>query len=140
MRFESLANSIAFVRSGAPNEVWSYGEEVYGICEKYLRLRYEMKDYVRELMKAAHEKGSPIMRPLFYDFPSDGKAWTIETQYMFGPKYLCCPVLKAGERKSKVYLPAGARWTNWNDKTEHSGGETVEVDAPLDYMPVFVRD
>ena len=38
--------------SGAPNELWSFGEEVYGILEKYLRLRERMRPYLRELMTA----------------------------------------------------------------------------------------
>ena len=43
-----------------------------------------MKPYITELMEAAHEKGTPVMRPLFYDFPKDSKCWEIEDQYMFG--------------------------------------------------------
>ena len=57
--------------SGAPNEIWSYGDEVYEICRKYIELREAMRPYIRSLMEAAHEKGTPIMRPLFYDFPED---------------------------------------------------------------------
>ena len=60
--------------SGAENEVWSYGEEVYEICKKYMELREKMRPYVKTLMQDAHEKGTPIMRPLFYDFPEDKKS------------------------------------------------------------------
>ena len=60
--------------SGAENEVWSYGEEVYEICRKYMELREKMRPYVKTLMQDAHEKGTPIMRPLFYDFPEDKKS------------------------------------------------------------------
>ena len=42
--------------SGAPNEIWSYGEEVYEICKHYINIRENMRDYTRDLMKAAHEK------------------------------------------------------------------------------------
>ena len=52
--------------SGAPNEVWSYGEEVYEICRKYMELRERIRPYTRSLMAEAHEKGTPVMRPLFY--------------------------------------------------------------------------
>ena len=64
--------------SGADNEVWSFGEEAYEICKKYLALRESMKPYITELMEAAHEKGTPVMRPLFYDFPKDSKCWETE--------------------------------------------------------------
>ncbi|KAM0508949.1 hypothetical protein ACHAP9_004128 [Verticillium nonalfalfae] len=73
-------------RSGAPNEVWSYGPEVYEICRKYLRIREDMRSYTRQLMKDAHEKGSPVMRPLFWEFPADQESWEVEDQYMYGDR------------------------------------------------------
>ncbi|KAL7780897.1 glycoside hydrolase family 31 protein [Trichoderma afarasin] len=124
--------------SGADNEVWSYGEEVYGICEKYMALRETMRPYTRKLMEAAHEKGSPVMRTLFYEFPEDKRCWEVGKQYMFGDKYLCCPVLKPGVTEMEVYLPKGAKWKN-ADGDVLPGGQTVQVKCPLDYMPVFER-
>lgn len=91
--------------SGADNEVWSFGDDNYLILKRYLELRKHMKPYIMELMKAAHEKGTPVMRPLFYDTPSDMKSWNIEDEYMFGPDVLVAPVLYAGETERKVYLP-----------------------------------
>ncbi|KAK8093887.1 glycoside hydrolase family 31 protein [Apiospora hydei] len=133
-------------RSGAANEVWSFGDEAYEILKTYMNIREEMRDYTRELMKEAHEKGTPIMRPLFYDFPVDAKCWEVEQQYMFGAKYMCCPVMEPGKRKMTIYLPklpeageGGDRWTLTRAETTWEGGQEVEVDCPLDYMPVFVR-
>jgi alpha-D-xyloside xylohydrolase len=126
--------------SGADNEVWSYSDEVYEICRKYLFLREKLRPYVTAQMRAAHERGSPVMRPLFYDFPSDPEAWKVEDQYMFGPVYLVAPILSGGERERKLYLPAGTEWTNaWTGETS-AGGRTVTVAAPLDQIPVFTRD
>ncbi|KAK4156566.1 glycoside hydrolase [Chaetomidium leptoderma] len=130
----------ATCRSGAPNEVWSYGPRVYDICKKYMGLREELRSYTRGLMEDAHQKGSPVMRPLFYEFPEDPRCWKTGEQYMFGAKYLCCPVLRPGLARLRVYLPGGAKWTALEGAAEFEGGQTVEVDCPLDYMPVFVRD
>ncbi|KAK4098001.1 glycoside hydrolase family 31 protein [Parathielavia hyrcaniae] len=129
----------ATCRSGAPNEVWSYGEEVYGICKKYMGTREGMRSYTRGLMEEAHERGSPVMRPLFYEFPGDALCWETGEQYMFGSRYLCCPVLRPGVVKLRVYLPRGASWTALEGGGEFEGGQYVEVDCPLDYMPVFER-
>ena len=102
-------------------------------------MREEMRDYTRGLMKEAHEKGTPVIRTLFYTFPGDEKSWEVEDQYMYGDKYLCCPVLAAGLRKRKVYLPAGEKWKLQTEVEEYEGGQIVEADCPLDTMPVFVR-
>lgn len=118
---------------------WSYGEDVYKICKTYLQIRETLRDYTRSLMKAAHEKGTPVMRPLFYEFPGDPKCWEVEDQYMYGNKYLCCPVLYPDQRKKKAYLPNGPRWKLWDGKEVWEGGQMIEVDSPINFMPVFVK-
>lgn len=125
--------------SGADNEVWSFGDEAYEICKTYLQLRENMKPYITELMKEAHEKGTPVMRPLFYDFSEDAKAWEIEDEYMFGPDFLVAPILYADMRKRKVYLPSGRKWKNYWTGETFDGGSAIEVDAPLAQLPVFTR-
>lgn len=130
--------------SGAANEVWSYGKEVYGICRRYLSLREKIRGYTRSVMSGAHQHGDPVIRPLFYDFPADESAWKVEDQYMFGPRYLVAPILRPGQARRGVYLPRGARWRLFSADGEAQGnivdgGCRVEVDAPLDYMPVFER-
>ena len=126
--------------SGAPNEVWSFGPEVETILSKYLFLREGMKPYITGLMEQAHEKGTPVMRPLFYDFPEDQKAWEVEDQYLFGPDVLVKPVTEAGCRSVIVYLPAGADWTNAWTGRRFQGGQTVTVDAPLEQIPLFTKN
>jgi alpha-D-xyloside xylohydrolase len=125
--------------SGAPNELWSFGEEVLAILEKYLRLRERLRPYTRGLMSAAHTSGSPIIRPLFYDFPADDKAWAIEDAYMFGPDLLVAPILFEGQRARDVYLPSGERWISHGSGEVFDGGQTVNESAPLDHLPVFER-
>ena len=126
--------------SGADNEVWSFGEENYEILKNYLKLREKMKPYIREQMEAAHEKGTPVMRPLFYDFSDDTKSWDIEDQYMFGPDVMVAPVMYENMRVRDVYLPEGSEWVNhWTGET-FQGGQSVSVDAPLQQIPVFTRN
>ncbi len=129
----------ATCHSGAANEVWSFGEENYEILKNYLELRENLKPYVRQQMQAAHEKGTPVMRPLFYDFPEDKKAWSCEDAYMFGPDMLVAPVMYKGLEKRDVYLPAGTEWENaWSGEC-FAGGSTVSVKSPLETIPVFLR-
>lgn len=130
----------AACRSGAPNEVWSYGDEVYGICKKYLDIREKMRPYTRRIMAEAHEKGTPVMRPLFYMFPGDPASWEIEDEYFYGPDVLVAPVLYAGQRERQVYLPAGETWVDAASGKTYPGGQTVTVEAPLDTIPVFFRE
>ncbi|KAK4580079.1 hypothetical protein LTR86_000281 [Recurvomyces mirabilis] len=124
---------------GAPNEIWSYGDEIYEICKNYIKIREQLREYTRSLMTEAHEKGTPVIRPLFFEFPKDKRSWQIEQQYMYGHKYLVAPVLEAKQRKMTVYLPSGASWKAWDGGKIYDGGHEVEVDCPIESMPVFER-
>jgi alpha-D-xyloside xylohydrolase len=126
--------------SGAPNEVWSYSDEVYRICRKFLLIRENMKPYIKETMMDAHKKGTPVMRPLFYDFPNDPMTWDTDSEYMFGKDALVAPIMEEGERTVKVYLPVGSEWTNVWTEESYEGGQTIAIDAPLDEIPVFARN
>jgi alpha-D-xyloside xylohydrolase len=123
--------------SGAANEVWSYGEDVYQILAGCLRTREALRPYVAEQMTAAHERGTPVIRPLFYDFPADTHAWDIEDQYLFGPDVLVAPILAYGLRERPVYLPAGRSWVDVASGQAYEGGQTVTVAAPLEAIPLF---
>lgn len=133
-------NGIQQFGSGAENELWSFGEEAYEIMRGYLFLRERLRPYLRRLMREASERGTPVMRPLFYDFPSDARAWDAESEYMFGPELLVAPVMEAGARARKLYLPVGANWTcAWTGKSYEAGREH-EVEAELSRIPLFLRD
>jgi alpha-D-xyloside xylohydrolase len=125
--------------TGADNEVWSFGEEAYGILENLLKLRERMKPYISRLMREAHEFGRPVIRTLFYEFPADPEAWNVEDQYLFGDALLIAPVLEAGQRARNVYLPKGCDWIDARRGAEYAGGQTVTADAPIESIPVFVR-
>lgn len=126
--------------SGADNEVWSFGEEAYEICKEYLQIRENMREYTRSLMKEAHEKGTPVMRTLFYEFPRDSYAWEVEDEFLFGSDVLVAPVLYENQRLRKVYLPAGVQWKQvWTGET-CTGGQTISVEAPIEQIPLFIKE
>jgi alpha-D-xyloside xylohydrolase len=136
---QHVGTSSEDVFSGGPNEIWSYGEEAYQILKRYLFVRERMRPYIRSLMKAAHDRGTPVMRPLFYDFPSDDASWNVSDQYMFGPDLLVAPVMHESQQTRVVYLPSGSMWKDARTGAKHQGGSTIECDAPLDVIPLFIK-
>lgn len=139
-REEEFINNVRQLTSGQDNEVWSFGEDNYEILKKYLFIRERLRPYIRECMGAASRSGAPVMRPLFFDFPNDPQAWQTEDCYMFGPDLLVAPVTEAGATERRVYLPAGCTWTDANTKKVYDGGRYVTVPAPIDIIPVFLRE
>jgi alpha-D-xyloside xylohydrolase len=126
--------------SGADNEIYSYGEDVYAILKGLIDTREALRPYVTEQMKQAHEKGTPVIRPLFYDNPGDAKSWDVNDEFMFGPDILVAPVLYEGMASREVYLPAGRTWKEVNTGKTYEGGVTVACDTPLAEIPVFTTN
>ncbi|SFB74289.1 glycoside hydrolase family 31 protein [Butyrivibrio sp. YAB3001] len=127
-----------YLHTGQDNEMWSYGDENFEIMKKYYDLRVSMKPYIKKLFDEASENGSPLLRAMFYEFPDDEKCWELQDQFMFGDKYLVAPILHLDEYEREVYLPEG-EWILTRNGQRFSGGQTVKVDAPIEYMPVFER-
>ena len=121
------------------NEVWSFGKQAEPILEKYLKLRYQLVPYIYSLAYSTYQTGAPFMRPLFLDFPDDRNVADLRDEYMFGPALLVAPVTHQGATARMVYLPAGSDWYNfWTNERAH-GGQSINVDAPIDRLPLFVR-
>lgn len=126
--------------TGGDNEVWSFGDTVYEILVRFLNLREAMRDYIRQIMREAHEKGTPVMRAMFYEFPNDPNCWDLSDQYMFGPDVLVAPVTEKGAVDRAVYLPAGASWTELAGGKTYPGGQVIHAGAPLSVMPVYLKN
>ena len=135
-----ILNPDGYCGSGGPNEVWSFGEEAYEIIRRYMYVREELKPYIMGQMKLASEDGTPVMRPLFYDFCGDKNVYDIGDEYMFGPDLLVAPVVELGARKRMVYLPEGCRWKDAGTGMVYDGGTRIEADAPLDTIPLFLKE
>lgn len=126
--------------TGAPNEIWSYGEENYKIMKKFIDIREKLRDYSRSLMKQAHEHGTPVMRTMFYEFPEDPNVWDLSDQYMYGPDILAAPILELYKTSRKVYLPQGASWTDARTGERFNGGQWITARASIDTLPVFLKN
>ena len=101
-----------------------------------LKTREQLKPYLAELYTQASTDGSPLLRPLFYEFSADERAWDIYDEFMLGPRYLVAPILELGARHRNGYLPKG---TGREVGTSHTeiGPIWIVADAPLEHMPVY---
>jgi alpha-D-xyloside xylohydrolase len=127
------------ISGGGPNEVWSFGDEAYAIITELLFIRERLRPYIKEQMHLAHAKGTPPMRPLFFDFPKDEACASIDDEFLFGPDLLVAPVLAEGVRSREVYLPTGKIWTDAWSEQSFEGGQHIVADAPLERIPLYLR-
>ena len=120
------------------NEPWSYGEHVENIVRKYIDLRYALMPYTYTCAYETAKAFAPMMRPMFYAFPEDKQAAKEQYQFLFGDSLLVAPVTEKGARTKRVWLPEGI-WYDFHTGEKYTGGKYVEVFAPLEKLPLFVR-
>jgi len=118
----------------APWEQDEYGRENYKF---YANIRYNLIPYFYHLVKIAHEKGIPLMRPLFLHYPDDENAYLIDDEYLLSDALLIAPFIHAGTTRD-VYLPKG-EWIDFWTETTYSGSQTIKFTAPLNRIPVFAK-
>ena len=89
------------------------GNVTYDAIIKVMDVRQTLRPYVMELMKTVAKSGEPINRPLNWDFPTDASTWFVTDQFMFGAKYMVCPITDLGVRERSVYFPRGGGCVAW---------------------------
>ncbi|TLQ39867.1 glycosyl hydrolase family 31 [Ruoffia tabacinasalis] len=125
--------------SGAPNEIWSFGKDVESILINYIRIRENLKSYIKELFMQSSEYGYPIIRSLFFEFPNDSQTWEETTNYMFGSSLLIAPVVEVAVNEINVYLPKDNNWIEVFSGKEYKGGNIYNIKVALDNIPVFCK-
>lgn len=126
--------------SGGPNEVWDFGATAFESISIVMKIREQIRPYIMTQMELASFNGTPVMRPLWFDFPNDPNVANIEDQFMFGPDYMVAPVLVYQARSRSVYFPNGATWVHWFTGELYQGGTlNSNFAAPLDSFPLFIR-
>ena len=127
-----------YLHTGQPTEMWALGEEIFDVMKQGYDLRISLKPYLKQIYQEAHENGSPLIRPMFYEFPEDEKCWNLPGQYMFGPDYLVAPVFTPDTFERDVYLPKGL-WQEIHTGETVTGEQTITAKAPINYIPVYKK-
>jgi alpha-D-xyloside xylohydrolase len=125
-------------RSTNQNELWSYGSEAEKILVRFDTLRYRLLPYIYSLAWMTTSEGYTPMRGLIMDFRTDARVATIGDQFLFGPALLVNPVTDPGATTRRVYLPK-SKWYDFWTGVPVEGPRAVDVAAPLEAIPLFVR-
>ena len=120
-------------------EPWQFGETVLDIYRKYVKLHYRFLPYIYDLLFESQITGLPVMRPLVLHYEDDENTFNLNNEFLVGENMLVAPVLEQGATKRMVYLPVGT-WVNYWTGQRFSGGVHIIVDAPIDMMPIFIKD
>ena len=115
-----------------PTEPWLISESFTDAFRDCAEMKYQLMPYVYAQAKDCSNRGLPMVRAMFVEFPHDQGAWYCEDQYMYGAQILVAPLMESGNERT-VYLPSSDEGTpmKWIDyqtgKVYSSGYHTIEA-------------
>ena len=152
MRWIQVAVYLPFMRVHgymSRTEPWNYSEETQKNFREQINLRNRIMPYILECAEKVSKENYTMMRPLVFDFPNDTEALKQQTEYMFGPSLLVCPVTEPGIKTMRIYLPEYEEgWVEFNPYPEATlsrstfpiaGGQYITVPVFDTKIPVFVK-
>jgi alpha-D-xyloside xylohydrolase len=132
-----LLSSHARFHGVGRREPWFFGDQAVDTVREFARLRYRLLPYLYALAQEACRTGTPVVRPMFLEFPDDPSAYQADLQYMLGPYLLVAPVFNE-EGHCRFYLPPGPWYDFWTNQRV-DGPTYREAQVPLERVPLFVR-
>eukprot|EP01133_Synstelium_polycarpum_P016679 gene16679-19821_t len=145
-RWIQLGNFYPFSRNhnglgSLPQEPYVFGQKFAIIAINAINLKYTLLPYYYTLFFLAHMNGDTVVRPLFFEYPTDVNTYTIDAQFMVGPSLLVTPVLRDGALNVSAYFPVDT-WYDYYNGEEISGsitGDYSELAAPLETINLHIR-
>jgi len=108
-------------------------------AKKAIELRYKMLPYNYHLAFENNQKGTPLMRPIFFEEDKKELMANSET-YLWGKDFLISPILKDSVKSKEIYFPKTANWFNFYfDMDKVVGGQTKSVKVKNKAIPTYVR-
>ena len=132
----------------AERRVWVYPEPYSSVLRSTFQQRYALQPYIYTEARRTYDTGVAFFRPLYYDWPEDGAAYTSKGEYLFGDQMLVAPVVAPADKVSglateNVWLPKvdgpNNEWIEWPTGKHFAGGVTIERSFSIGQTPVYLR-
>ncbi|MFM7661346.1 MAG: DUF5110 domain-containing protein, partial [Bacteroidota bacterium] len=108
-------------------------------AKKSVELRYQLLPYNYTLAFENNQKGIPLMRPLFFEEPTNEKLVNEPESYLWGNDFLIKPITKSDVTSTEIYFPKSSNWFDFYTNEKHKAGTTEDIKVTSDYIPTFVR-
>ena len=108
------------------------------LAKKSIELRYSLLPYNYTLVFDNNQKGTPLMRPLFFE-DANKSSFINDKTYLWGDSFLVSPVVQSGLKAQAVYFPSGANWFDFYTDEKVGGGQSKTVQLHEESIPVYVR-
>jgi len=116
---------------------WNVDEESTEVCRFFTELKSRLKPYILKAAHEAHEKGIPVLRAMFIEYPDDPACAYLDRQYMLGSNLLVAPVFRE-DGEVTYYLPEGD-WEQYITGEVVKGGRWITEKHGFLSLPIYVK-
>ena len=138
--FQPIFRTHGSSQSGCERRIWKFSN--LDLQREAFKLRYTLVPYIYTAARHAYDTGVSICRPLYYEWPEENKAYTVEDEYLFGNDILVSPIstpaCSDGTSERKTWLPKGY----WYDVCRNrilAGEHTIADQYGMNEIPYFIR-
>ena len=119
-----------------PQELYRW-PQVAAISSFILRVRYSLLPLFYTLNYQASTVGGAIIRPLFFQYPTDATTFSIDRQFLVGSNVMVIPVLDQGATSVQAYFPSGVYYDYYLYNQLVSSGGYQTLAAPVTFIPLY---
>ena len=124
--------------SGSYRVPWLFDEEANDVVSYFTKLKCTLMPYLYDKAIEAHEEGTPVMRPMVFEFPDEPGCKNLDTQYMLGNALMVAPILR-DDSVCEFYLPDGT-WTHLLSGDVKTGGKWNKETYDYFSLPLYVKE
>jgi len=121
-----------------PSEPVFRSKKTKELARESIELRYKLLPYNYHLAFENNQKGTPLMRPVFFE-EDHQKLMTTSSTYLWGNNFLVTPILKDSVVLKDIYFPKTANWIHFYSSEKVKGGQTKKVKVDEKSIPIYVR-
>jgi len=141
-----LAQSVSKLNQRRRSPVdWSLNTRRF--LAEYIQQRYMLLPHFYTLLYQATVEGTPLVRPMFYQFPQDIQTFNNSEQFMIGDAIMVCPVTTPSDDSNSVsvtvYFPKGTWYDYYTGQLlvhNPSMGSSIVLMTPVSHLNIFVRE
>lgn len=123
---------------------WISGDRETKAMRKMYHMRSEMMPYIYSSVWQTHNTMVPLNRSMFIDYGDQKESFSQPQQFTFGDILLAAPISTPGSgadktAAQKVWFPKGEVWYDYFTHERKDGGQTAQIEKPLEEFPLYVR-